>query len=172
MLMVSRGDRAAFELLYDRYFSKLTWFAQGFLNDQHKAEDAVQEVFMKIIESPGKFDTDKKFSTWIYTITGNVCKNILRNEQNRARLIKENSSDDLSYQQHVSDEAYLKKQIQVALENLSEKEKNIYSLRFEQELPIKDIAEIINIPEGSVKSGIYYLLKKVAPHLKEFRYEK
>lgn len=49
------------------------------------------------------------------------------------------------------------------------KEKTIYTLRFEQELSIKEIADIMNIPEGTVKSGIYYLLKKFTPHLKDFK---
>ena len=58
------------------------------------------------------------------------------------------------------------------LTQLNEKEQRIFKLRFEQDLPIKEIAEILSIPEGSVKSGIYYLLKKMSHKLKEFRYEK
>ena len=49
MQMLCGGNRKAFELLYDRYFDKLVWFAFGFVNDRQKAEDVVQEVFLKVI---------------------------------------------------------------------------------------------------------------------------
>lgn len=174
MQLVCKGDRAAFELLYDRYFDKLVWFARRFIDDVQKAEDAVQDVFIKIIENPGLFDEHKRFSTWVYTVTGNSCKNILRNEQNRQRILQENAGtgEPSTTLQHSLDYKILKQRINAVYEELSEKEKNIYVLRFEHELSIKEIAKIINIPEGSVKSGIYYLLKKVAVHLKDFKYEK
>jgi RNA polymerase sigma-70 factor (ECF subfamily) len=168
------GDRRAFEVLYDRYFDRLVWFARGFLNDEQKAEDAVQEVFMKIIKQPEHFDTDKKFSTWVYTITGNSCKNILRNEQNRQRLMNEQIAplqDSSTTLVHTVDYQLLKQQIRTLLDSLSEKERSIYLLRFEQELSIKEIADTIGIPEGSVKSGIYYLVKKFSNHLKAFTHE-
>lgn len=165
-----KGNRFAFELLYERYFDKLVWYANGFVNDIPKAEDIVQEVFVKIIEDTSQFDSSRKFSTWVYSVTANACKNLLRNEQNRQRINKENIqvSEQLVEMSHQSDLQHLEHQIQLALSGMSEKEKNIYNLRFEQELSIKEIASISNIPEGSVKSGIYYILKKFATQLKEF----
>jgi RNA polymerase sigma-70 factor (ECF subfamily) len=174
MQHAGQGDRRAFEVLYDRYFDRLVWFARGFLSDEQKAEDAVQEVFMKIIKQPELFDNSKKFSTWVYTVTGNTCKNVLRNEQNRQRLMNEQFApmqDSSTTIAHTVDYQLLKQQIRTLLENLSEKERNIYLLRFEQELSIKEIAETIGIPEGSVKSGIYYLVKKFSNHLKAFTHE-
>ncbi|MCD6066415.1 MAG: hypothetical protein K0S33_1241 [Bacteroidetes bacterium] len=174
MAQVVQGDRMAFEMLYDRYFDKLVWFARGFMDDLQKAEDLVQEVFIKIIKRPELFDTDKKFSTWIYTVTGNVCRNALRDEQNRHRLMEEQIRpvhENSTVIHHQADYHLLKERIKKVLETLSNKERNIYLLRFEQELSIREIAEIMDIPEGSVKSGIYYLLKKFSNHLKEFMHE-
>jgi RNA polymerase sigma-70 factor (ECF subfamily) len=172
MQSVRNGDRRAFSLLYDRYFDKLVWFANSFLEDMPKSEDAIQEVFIKIMERPEQFDVSRKFSTWVYTVTGNACKNILRNELNRTRLIQENmASDANSTLQHQFDYRLLQKNIKTIYADLSEKERHIFVLRFEQELSIKEIAAIINIPEGSVKSGIYYLLKKMAVRLKIFIHE-
>jgi RNA polymerase sigma-70 factor (ECF subfamily) len=170
MRLSGRGDKIAFELLYDRYYDKLVWFAGGFLRDTAMAEDAVQEVFMKIIEKPESFDRSRKFSTWIYTVTGNHCRNILRNDDNRRRIINENSHphDNHTEMQHSFDDRQLKERINAALKNMSEKEQNIYRLRFEEELSIREIAAIIMIPEGSVKSGIFHFLKKISIHLKDF----
>ena len=62
-----KGQKMAFELLYARYFDKLVWYANGFVQDPFEAQDIVQEVFITLIESPEKFDTNRTFSTWIYT---------------------------------------------------------------------------------------------------------
>lgn len=175
MGFIGGGNRRAFELLYERYFNKLVWFGLSFIENRQKTEDAVQEVFIKIIENPGLFDTDRKFSTWIYTLTSNACKNIVRNEQNRFDLLKENTSLTNSHSastDHFIDQQILKQRIKKGFNTLTEKEKNVFVLRFEQELSIKEIAGIMSIPEGSVKSCIYYLLKKLATHLKEFSHGK
>ncbi len=145
---------------------------------RHCREDVlrfVEEVFIKIIDAPTQFDSQKKFSTWVYSITTNSCLNILRNEKNRSRLLDENMQQpgDQVFVMHPNmDYHLLKQRINDVYAGLSEKEKNIFVLRFEHELPIKEIAEIISIPEGSVKSGIYYLLKKLSLHLKDFNHGK
>ncbi len=172
MMLVSKGNRNAFELLYERYFDKLVWFAGRFVNDKKKAEDAVQEVFVKIIEKPERFDKERRFSTWVYTVTGNECKNMNRNEQNRNKLLEENPDIINVIHSGDLDLPFLQKCLRNAFKELNDKEKNIYVLRFEQELSIKEIAEIMNIPLGSVKSGIYYMLKKISHYLKDFKYEK
>ncbi|WP_317897003.1 RNA polymerase sigma factor [Aurantibacillus circumpalustris] len=174
MERISKAERNAFEILYDRYFNKLVWFARGFVEDVQCAEDIVQEVFIKLIDNHNRFDLDKKFSTWIYVITSNRCKHYLRDEKNRLRILRENVipfKDEKAELNSTSDFKLLKERIQLIYVGLSEKEKNIYSLRFEQELGIKEISVIMNIPEGSVKSGIYYLLKKLAQQLKDFSHE-
>lgn len=173
MQLVCAGDRVAFELIYDRYFNKLVWFAQRFVEDLQQAEDAVQEVFMKIIEKPGSFDEKRNFSSWIYTVTGNLCRNILRDAGNRNRILEEQVARHIpsdTKQQHMIDYELLRGKIREAYKDLSDKEKQIFVLRFEQELSLKEIAEIISIPEGSVKSGVYYLLKKFSTHLKAFHH--
>jgi RNA polymerase sigma-70 factor, ECF subfamily len=175
MRLLCNGERSALEELYDRYFAKLCWFASRFLPDTHRAEDAVQEVFIKLIEKPALFDDGRKFSTWIYAVTGNQCRNELRNEDNRLRLLKQNTVPFLEKSEsmnHRMDYNLLQKKIDQAYEDLNEKEKQIYVLRFEQELSIREVAAIVAIPEGSVKSGIFNLLKKISKHLTEFSHAK
>lgn len=173
MAALAKGSRPAFETLYDRYFAKLVWYARGFVLDTQKAEDVVQEVFMRIIDRPEAFSTERKFSTWIYTVTGNSCRNILRNEQNRERVLRDHIAplEPKTTTLRSPDQKKLQVSIKKVLEGLSEKERNIYSLRFEHELSIREISDIAGIPEGSVKSGIFYLLKKLAVQLKDFSYE-
>lgn len=174
MQYICQGNALAFEILYDRYFRKLAAYACSFLNNGQQAEDTVQEVFLKIVENPKQFDLARRFSTWVYTITGNACRNILRDEDRRNRILELNVKPAIHHvheQGHNLDSRFVRKQIQHVYAGLSEKEKNIFVLRFEQELSIKEISEILDIPEGSVKSGLFYLLKKFAGQLKELSHE-
>ena len=175
MALVLKGNKIAFELLYERYFNKMVWYANSFLDDIPSAEDAVQEVFIKIIQAPEKFDINRTFSTWIYHVTANHCKNRLRQERLRSETVRD-QFNDTSLQtvqlNHQADMAYLQQILKDKFESLSEKERQIFTLRFEQQLPLKEIATILEIPEGSVKSGLYYLLKKYAHILNYYHYEK
>jgi RNA polymerase sigma-70 factor (ECF subfamily) len=165
----STGDRLAFEALYDRYFSRLVWFARQYLKDRQKAEDVVQDVFIRIIQKPEAFDPARKFSTWVYTVTANACKNILRDELRRAELLQQQGAGRPVHEEPEPgyDTAFYKKKMAALITTFTEKEKIIFSLRFEQELPVKEIAQIAGIPEGSVKSGIFYLLKKIGQRFKD-----
>jgi RNA polymerase sigma-70 factor, ECF subfamily len=171
MQLLGKGNKAAFEILYERYFDKLTWFAQQYTHDLHSAEDMVQDVFIKLIEHPERFDANKKFSTWVYSITGNRCKNLLRDTENRSHLLNSQSQANQTESHSLHDLELIKKEIRNEFKGMNEKEKSLFVLRFEHELPIKEIAEITQLPEGSVKSGIYYLLKKLAKNLNRFTHE-
>ncbi|RYD55531.1 MAG: sigma-70 family RNA polymerase sigma factor [Sphingobacteriales bacterium] len=172
MALVAKGNEKAFAQLYDRYFDKLVWYAYGLVGRMEQAEDIVQDVFLKIIQKPERFNRQKKFSTWIYTVVGNACKNQLRNEETHSRLLQlytEGDTEVAMLTAAKSDLRILQQEIKKLLETLSDKEQKVYLLRFEQELSIKEVADITGIPEGSVKSCIYYLLKKLGSHLKDFR---
>ncbi len=170
MKQVCKGNKQAFEQLYERYFDKLVWFSMQFLSSKQVAEDVVQEVFIKVMEQPESFDSGRTFSTWVYTITANLSKNILRNEGNRNRLLNEQPFTEETRMQQTFDYQKLKQTLSRVVGEMSEKERTLFVLRFEHDLPLKNIAEITGLPEGSVKSGIYYLLKKISKHINPFRH--
>lgn len=170
MVLIAAGNRLAFETLYDRYFDKLRWFSQGFLKEEAAAEDVVQELFMKIMRPGHGYSKSQSFSTWAYSLAANRCKNILRDESNRQRILQENHneeySDTLQFIRSL-DSQILAIHIQRLMSNKTEKEQDLYRLRFEQDMSVKEISAILNMPEGSVKSGLYYLLKKLSEPIKQ-----
>jgi RNA polymerase sigma-70 factor, ECF subfamily len=169
-LIIRQMDHSAFEQLYDRYARKLTAFCNRLVQSGPIAEDLVHEVFIKVIEQPQSFNVQLKFSTWIYTIAHHLCLNAIRNQQNRNNLLAQNYTPEESFIAHSTIDAnQLKVSINSAYKLLSEKEKAVFVLRFEHELSIKEIADIIEIPEGSVKSCLFYLLKKFDTHLQPFK---
>src|SRR5262247_3238337 len=73
------GEERAFQELVERYQTRLLNFVYRIIGDRERAEDLVQEVFIRVHRHLGRFDRSKKFSTWIYTIASNLAKNELRN---------------------------------------------------------------------------------------------
>lgn len=159
-------DGKVIEELHQRYASKLTSYSARMLSNRATAEDLVQEVFIKIIEKPNAFDTSQKFSTWVFTIAHNLCLNAIRNEQNRDRLLNEHYEQGEQFIQHPTmDVKLIKAKMNAIFKELSEKERAVFIFRFEHELNLKEIASILSIPEGSVKSCLYYMLKKISDQL-------
>ena len=160
-----QGNKLAFRTLYERYFDKLCRFAQQF--NIAETEDIVQEVFIKVIEQPQHFNTQKRFSTWVYTAVANKCKNALRDQENRARIMANNTATYNTELHANYDVKYYKKELGIIFKQLTDKEKHLFVLKFEHKEDTKAIAHILGIPEGSVKSGLFYLLKKISTHLNQ-----
>jgi RNA polymerase sigma-70 factor (ECF subfamily) len=173
MLLLHQGSESAFNVLYKRYNKKLVHFAWSFLNNKEQSEDLVQDVFIKMIQNPNLFKHGNNFASWIFTIVKNTCFNVIRNDKKRHELRSLHLPQNPSTLSHTqTDYNSLKIKLNELYSNFNQKEKLVFVLRFELEMNIKEIAEIAVIPEGSVKSCIFYLLKKIAPHVKEYRHEK
>lgn len=166
---IERGNESAFNLLYERYSTKLfRYFFRLLGNDAAQAEDFLQELFIKVLNNAHSFSANHKASTWLYTIATNMCKNEWRNTENRQRLMRhfdawEHPSKSV-YEQMESKQ--LSNLVDKMMSQLDEDDQLIIHLRFQQELPIKAIAAILDIPEGTVKSKLFYLLRKIAAQLK------
>jgi RNA polymerase sigma-70 factor, ECF subfamily len=173
MGLIGKGVKQAFTELYGRYNKKLQFFMLKMLGyDTEKANDFLHDIFIIIIETPNRFDINKKFSTWVYTLAKNMCINELRNNSNRARLVNDAiSQQETTYAPTYAatiDKTLFNNEFEKIYAELDEKEQLIITLRFQQELSIKEIAEILGCPEGTVKSGIYYLLKRIAKKIPHF----
>jgi len=88
MELIVRGDERAFGALYDRYQRKLIgYFARMLWNDRERAQDLLQELFTKIARQPGSYDPARPFSTWLYSVANNMCKNEYRREAVRKAAV-------------------------------------------------------------------------------------
>jgi RNA polymerase sigma-70 factor (ECF subfamily) len=137
---------------------------------QELAEDFTHELFIKLVEHAVNFDPAKNARAWIFTIAANMCRNEWRNSNKRKNIIKnlDTGPDVYEVSQNKADLVLLKNKIDDALNTLDEEDKEILLLRYQQELSIKEIAQITGLPEGTVKSRIFYLLKKMSLQLKAF----
>ena len=161
------GEERAFQELVERYQTRLLNFVYRTIGDREKAEDLVQEVFIRVHRHLHRFDRSKKFSTWIYTIASNLAKNELRNRSRNPlvlfQTIKKNWQDEerpLQFEDSNSrpDDMYRKRHlrelVEESVERLPENHKQVLILRELEGKSYEEIAEITSCNLGTVKSRL------------------
>ena len=169
LILLNKGDTAAFDELYKRYGQKMfSYFYRMLWKDKELSEDFTQELFMKLINHAASFRQEKNFSTWIYSIAHNMCKNEYRKKEVRSKHYEMAKHNNPAAEAINPDLKRFKRELQQCINELTEEKRSLYLLRFQENLSVPQISSIINIAEGTVKSRIFYLLKEIKVRLKEF----
>ena len=169
MYLVQKNNRDAFSMLYDRYSNKLLKFFYYRLNcDTDSANDFLQDLFLKIVEKPQLFDLSKSFSAWIYSIAINMIKNEYNKQSVRSNLMNLYLRDSELSTTNTVELDNFKQNLEAELELMKPIDKEIFKLRYSDELSIREIAEIVDIAEGTVKSKLFYTQKKLSEKLYMF----
>ena len=157
------GDEQAYTELVNRYRDKLITFVYRFVNEFEKAEDIVQDTMLKLYTHKHYYRKIAKFSTWIYTIAGNLAKTELRKRRTRKEIrISQMGPEDRDYElpsvapdtDEVAQSEYIEKKIQAAIQKLPLHFRTVTILRDIQELSYEEISKIVDVPLGTVKSRI------------------
>jgi RNA polymerase sigma-70 factor, ECF subfamily len=161
------GEERAFDELVDRYQTRLVNFIYRTVGDRERAEDLVQEVFIRVYRHLHRFDRSKKFSTWVYTIASNLAKNELRNRSRNPlvlfQTVRKNWQDEdrpLQFEDPSSrpDDLYRKRHLREAVEKsvakLPEHHRSVFVLRELEGKSYDEIAEITGCNLGTVKSRL------------------
>jgi RNA polymerase sigma-70 factor (ECF subfamily) len=171
MSALLKGDKRAFDELYSRYAVPLKrFFLRMLWQDNAKAEDFVHDLFVKIISKPELFDNNRSFKIWVYTVAGNMCKNEYKKQA--VRKVVTNgvethyaiSDQSVSVTDEVHD-SFFKRSFDEQLEQLELKHREVFTLRHLEGLSIREIAEVIQANEGTVKSRLFYATKYLASAL-------
>jgi RNA polymerase sigma-70 factor (ECF subfamily) len=170
MLLISNGEESALAELYARYSKNLIrYFYRMLWKDEAKAQDFLQDLFLKIIERPELFDCSKTFSTWIYSVANNMCKNEYRKMSFRnTAAVSEVEEPETSIESKL-DHAEFKRALDKVMEASTEQDRSLLVLRHELEMSFAEIASILDCPEGTAKSRWFYLRKTLAEQLHEFQ---
>jgi len=173
MGLVRERNAQAFNELYHRYHRRVFYYFYRMLGGvDEKAQDFLQDIFMKLVEKPEYFDTSKRFSTWLFSIAHNMCKNEYRKLAVR-KVIDNEASVDVA-QQNETDSAtrtdlnLFTDQLFRELDQLSEEQKTAFLLRYREGFSIKEISQVLDCSEGTVKSRVFYTNKKLALKLEAF----
>ena len=190
-VLISRfrqGDERSFDILFDRYKGRIYTFIVRFVKDHKIAEDIVQETFIRVFRKARHFRRQAKFSTWLYTIAANLCKDELKKRKRR-----ENVSLDAPAGHHRQDgqvwsriqvipdssegpraqaeKRELSRVVLLALEELPHGARLVIELHVMQGLRYREVAEILGCPLGTVQSrmhnAVQLLRKKVKMKLRK-----
>ena len=163
--LAQAGDREAFAAVFDQYKNLVYKTAYLILGDIHEAEDALQEVFLLVHKSLDTFDSRKgAFTTWLYRITLNLSLNHRRRRQHHSSL------EDVSLRTAINfPGAQLAEEDSLwrATRSLSDKQQAVVILRYYWDLPYAEIASILEVPLGTVKSRLDLALKTLRKTLEE-----
>lgn len=150
------------ERLIDEYGNDVLRISYIYLKDKHLAEDAFQEVFVKVYKNLLKFRGNSTEKTWILSITMNTCKDILRSSwlkrivlHEDMKLIDHNPNDNWDSPDKTVIEHLQYKELLKEVMKLSKKYKEVVILFYYEELSTTEISKILNIPEGTVRSRLF-----------------
>jgi len=176
------GEERAFQELVERYQTRLLNFVYRTIGDRERAEDLVQEVFIRVYRHLHRFDRSKKFSTWIYTIASNLAKNELRNRSRNPLVLfqairktwqEEDRPVQFADPFSRPDDLYRKRHLRELVENsvsqLPEHHRQVFVLRELEGKSYEEIADITSCNLGTVKSRLnrarHSFATIIQPHL-------
>ena len=174
--LLVNGDVSAFNQLYTRYNQRLLYYFYRMLgNSNEKAQDFLQDIFLKLMNKSASFDPSRKFTTWIFSIAHNMCKNEYRRMDTRKVLVLESISDgaweeaDPVFDESDIDPEEFSRQLFEELQSFDEIHKTAFLLRYREELSLKEIGQILEISEGTIKSRLFYTRKRLSERLERYR---
>ena len=169
------GDERAFNELYRRHARRLQGFFFRMLGGNNSlAADFVQEVFLRLWSARTRYREGDCFSTWMFSMAYNLCKNEYRRQ---SRCIVESVEEDegqafeLTYEEDFElqmDADTLDRLLHEELQQLPSDSRLLFALRYEEELTVPQIAEIIGVPEGTVKSRLNRLMGHLRQRLTNY----
>ena len=173
MARAKAGNDAAFEELYHRYARRLKgFFFLQLGGDEELAADATHDVFLRAYEARNRYQEGKNVSTWLFTIAYNICRNHYRSNAYETQLLATLDAEPISDEQiEVQlDAAALDDALAQVLSELPPPLHQLFSLHYQEELTIPQVAEIVGIPEGTVKSRLHKTMNIIRKKLKIYEH--
>ena len=174
---ICSGDRSAFQALVERHKKKVYFLAYDVVGNHHDAEDISQEVFIKMFRSLKTFRRDAKMSSWLYQITVNTSIDHLRRKSSKPLksmddLDKTNFQEKLAGSRNAAvnpeqsaEAVIMQNRVSQALQKVSPRERSVFVMRHYNELKTREIAEILNVSQGTVKALLFRAVRKLRKEL-------
>lgn len=171
------GDEEAFRVLIDKYKADAVNVAYQMTNDPELAEDIAQEAFIRVYKYIGNFKGESKFFTWLYKIILNLCRDYFRRQPDQnflsleeppvSSILRRQIPDLVENPEKQMEKKELQRMIKEALDTLSFEHRQVIVLKDLQGFTYREIAEIVDIPLGTVKSRLNTARKRLQADLVE-----
>lgn len=169
------GDKEAFAAIYNHYRNSLFYFIVTYTKSESDAEDILQEVFIKVYKNIHTLKNIQSFHSWLFSVTYNMTINFMRSyrkshqvdldEENNIEVVEDTTIE--AFDLNAYERMELKNSVNEEIENLSDALKEVAQLRYLEDFSILEIADILSVPEGTVKGRLSRVREKLQPALKE-----
>lgn len=174
---LKKGDAEAFSEFVGQYEKNVYNVALRVLKNAQDAEDAAQEVFLRVYRNIRKFEGKSSLSTWTYQITMNVCVDMTRKRKRHAEspLVQEIGGEEVgvdipddSYQpEQIYERKEVRETVRGAIDSLPQDQREVIVLRELTGLSYAELSSVLNVTEGTVKSRLYRARERLANILRE-----
>ncbi len=185
MELYQDGDVASFEILLQRYERKIFNYIYRHVQHRERANDLLQETFLRLIRSQNRYDPKAKFSTWLYTIARNVCIDELRKMKLRRHksfeqpisskgegwAIKDTIAGSRDDGFRGTDSREIRERLETAVAELPDEQREVFVMRAIMSMRFKEISEVVGVSEGTVKSRMRYALEALRLQLADYAVE-
>jgi RNA polymerase sigma-70 factor (ECF subfamily) len=183
MIRYQAGERTVFAVLVKRYQGPLYNFALRHLRNPSSAEEVVQDAFVRLVQNAADFKHEARFSTWMFTIVRNLCIDQIRKQSLRRHpsleepkragegegpTLGEQTADSKANVERTAVSTEIRERLMQAVDALPDEQREVFLMREVSNLPFKEIAEIVGIPENTVKSRMRYALERLQAALSEY----
>ena len=154
----------SFTLIIKKYQEKLYWHIRRMVVSHDDANDVLQNMFIKVWNALENFREDSQLYTWLYRIATNECLTFLEQQKKRASVslsdVESGLSNRLKAEKHF-DANKLEWKLQVAIQQLPEKQRVVFNLRYYDEMPYEKMSQILETSEGALKASYHHAVKKI-----------
>ena len=159
----------AFTAIIKKYQEKLYWHIRRIVVDHEDANDVLQNVFIRVWNGLENFREDSQLYTWLYRIATNESLTFLEKNKKRAAVslsdVETGLSNKIKADQHF-DANKLEWKLQLAIQQLPEKQRVVFTLRYYDEMPYEEMSRVLETSEGALKASYHHAVKKIEDYIK------
>ena len=158
----------AYTSIIRKYQEKLYWHIRRMVVDHDDANDVLQNVFIRVWKGLENFREDSQLYTWLYRIATNESLTFLEQQKKRGTLslsdMESGLSDKIKADQHF-DGQKLEWKLQLAIQQLPEKQRIVFNLRYYDEMPYEEMSRVLDTSEGALKASYHHAVKKIEDYM-------
>ena len=159
----------AFTSIIKKYQEKLYWHVRRMVIGHDDANDVLQNVFIRVWNGLENFREDSQLYTWLYRIATNECLTYIEQQKKRMAVpldeVESGLSNKIKADSHF-DANRLEWKLQLAIQQLPEKQRVVFNLRYYDEMPYEEMSRILDTSEGALKASYHHAVKKIEDYIK------
>ncbi|HEV2353796.1 MAG TPA: sigma-70 family RNA polymerase sigma factor [Puia sp.] len=158
----------AFTAIIKKYQEKLYWHIRRMVVEHEDANDVLQNVFIRVWNGLDNFREDSQLYTWLYRIATNECLSFLEQQKRKSAASLDEMESGLS-NKVIADKFFdpnkLEWKLQLAIQQLPEKQRVVFTLRYYDEMPYEEMSRVLDTSEGALKASYHHAVKKIEDYI-------